>query len=74
MDVNSFFLIFDERIVDDNRLTRYLLGNTKVGKSIELQNISPVDDNKPKRNVSTGTRNALSWEQGGSKNITEKHV
>lgn len=38
-----------------------LLGNTKVGKSIELQNVSPVDDNKRPKNVSTETRNALSW-------------
>lgn len=51
-----------------------LLGNTKVGKSIELQNVSPVEDNKSKRKVSTGTRNALSWGYSGSKNITEKHV
>lgn len=51
-----------------------LLENTKVGKSIELQNVSPVDDNKPKRKVNIGTRNALSWGHSGSKNITEKHV
>lgn len=49
MDINSFLLIFDKGIDDDNLLTRCFAGNTKVGKSIELQNISPVDDNKPNR-------------------------
>lgn len=34
-----------------------LLGNTKVGKSFELQNISPVDDDKPNGKVLEKHRN-----------------
>lgn len=53
-----------------------MLGNTKVGKSFELQNVSPVDDDKPTKRCYRNTRtdNALSHEYRGPKNITEKHL